>query len=229
MKSAQFVCLIAFTYATLALPQIAQQIPPLSEGIHVQLAASSNAAAFPAADDSDAWIIAVTADSQIYFGVKPVTAEQLQEEMRITPHRRVARLYVKADARAPFAAVKQVLYAAHEDMFETVVLLTQQSTNGPRQSIVPPYGLEISLALPSARATVVQLRSSGSPSPVLKVNDQELAWSRLSSALAQASAGEGTKIVVIEPDGNVSAAPIVSAVDLGRSIGAKVAISLTGM
>jgi biopolymer transport protein ExbD len=228
MKFSIYVCLIAAASVILATPRATGQTPSLRQGVSVQLAAASNAIAFPNADDEDAWIIAVTADGGLYFGVKPVTPEQLQEEMKVTPRRRAARLYIKADARAPFAAMKQALLAAHEAFFETVVLLTQTTQNVSSASFVRPHGLEVSLASPSAKVTVLQLRDSGSLGPQVKVNDQEIPWSGLQSALAQASAGESRKIVVIEAEGNLPSAQLISAIDLSRSMGAQVAISLIG-
>jgi biopolymer transport protein ExbD len=227
MKFSRFVCLIAAS-TIFAIPGLTKQIPPMRQGVSVQLALTSNAVAFPDADNGDAWIIAVTAEGRLYFGVKPVTPEQLQEEIRITPRPRDARLYIKADAHAPVAAVKQALLAAHEAFFETVVFLTQQPQNVSSATFVqPPHGLEVSLALPSAKATVLQL-GGGGLSPVVKVNDQELPWSGLKSALVQASAGENRKIVVIDAQGNLLAAQLIRAIDLSRSIGANVAISLIG-
>lgn len=229
MKYARFVCLIAATSSILAAPRASGQTPSLRQGVSVQLAATNTATAFPAADTADAWIIAITADGHLYFGVKAVTPEQLQEEMKTTPRPRDARLYIKADARAPFAAVRQALLAAHADFFETAVLLTQAPQNQPPRDLVPPYGLEVNLSLPSARPVLLQLRDSGSANPELKVNDQELPWSALRSALAHATEGQDRKIVVIEADGNVPAAQFISAIDLSLSTGASVAISLTGL
>jgi len=229
MKYSILVCLIVVTSVVLVAPRVTGQTPALREGVSVQLAEASNAVAFPAADNADAWIIAITADGGLYFGVRPVTSEQLQEQMKITPRRRDARLYIKADARAPFSAVKQALHAAHEDLFETAVLLTQPRRDDSPQAIVPPYGLEITLALPAANVTLVQLQNSGSSSPVLKVNDQELAWAGLQSALAQASLGQSRKIVVIEADGSLPAATVMRVIDVSRLIRANVVISLTDL
>ncbi len=229
MKHSTLVCVMALTLTIAASPNGNGQTPALREGVSVQLAATRNAVAFPAADDADAWIITVTADGSLYFGVKPVTPQQLQEEMRITPHRRDARLYIKADGRSPFVALKQALRAAHEDLFETVVLLTQQLQNSSPPAFVPPQGLEVGLGLPSANATVVQLEDSSSGSAFLKVNDQQIPWSQLQAAMSQSSLGQSRKIVVIEADVNLSCASVIRVVDLSRLIGANVAISLAGL
>jgi biopolymer transport protein ExbD len=229
MKNSIFVCLIALTLEITASPKALAQTPALREGVSVQLPATSNAVAFPAADDADAWIVAVTADGSLYFGVKPVTTEQLQEEMRITPHHRDARLYLKADARAPFAALKQALHAAHEDLFETAVLLTQQPQKDSSQAFLPPEGFEIHLALPSSSTTVVQLQDSGGATPRLKVNDQEFQWSVLQSALSRASRGQVGTTVVIEADGSLPSGLVIRVIDLSRLTAANIAVSLMGL
>jgi biopolymer transport protein ExbD len=229
MKNTIFVCLIAVASAVLVVARPSGQAPSMREGISVELASTINAIAFPAADEADAWIIAVTADGSLYFGVKPETPEQLQQEMKITPRRRDARLYIKADARAPFSAVKQALHAAHEDLFETAVLLTQQPRNEPSPAVLPPQGLEIHLALPSASSAVVQLEDSGSATPRLKVNDQDTPWSGLQSALSQAWGGQKRTTVVIEADGGLPSAPVIRVIDVSHSSSANVAISLMGL
>jgi biopolymer transport protein ExbD len=229
MKNSIFVCLIALTMEITASPKALAQTPALREGVSVQLPATSNAVAFPAADDADAWIVAVTADGSLYFGVKPVTPEQLQEEMRITPRHRDARLYLKADARAPFAALKQALHAAHEDLFETAVLLTQQPQKDSSQAFLAPEGFEIHLALPSSSTTVVQLQDSGGAAPRLKVNDQEFQWSVLQSALSRASRGQVGTTVVIEADGSLPSGLVIRVIDLSRLTAANIAVSLMGL
>ena len=83
----------------------------LRQGVTVQMAHTASAVPYPAADDDDAWIVVVTADGDLYFGVKPVTPDQLLEEMKATPRQRDTKLYIKADARAPFANVVRVLQA----------------------------------------------------------------------------------------------------------------------
>jgi biopolymer transport protein ExbD len=226
MKYSRFVSLSALASATIAFSMASAQSPALENGVSVQMAATTNATAFPQADNPDAWIVAVTADGSLYFGVKPVTVASLTEEMKNTPRRREARLYVKADARARFDAVKQALHSAQKDLFATAVLLTEQQPPAAEGTMVSPQGLEVGLALPSTTATVVQLRNSGQSTPALRVNDQELSWSALPAALMEASAGGRLKQVVLEADGSLPFDQIVKVIDVSRSLGAKVAVSL---
>jgi biopolymer transport protein ExbD len=229
MKYLLFVCLSTLALATIVFSPASAQSPALEKGVSVQMAATTNANAFPQADNRDAWIVAVSADGSLYFGVRPVTVASLTEEMKSTPRRREARLYVKADARAPFDAVKQALHAAQKDLFETAVLLTEPQQRAAEATIVPPQGLEVGLALPSAAATVVELHNSGGPTPALKVNDQELSWSALEAGLIEASQGGRVKQVVLEADGGLPFDAIVKVIDVSRSLGAKVAVSLAGL
>ena len=229
MKYSLSVCLSTLAFATIVFSTASAQSPALQKGVSVQMAATTNATAFPQADNQDAWIVAVTADGSLYFGVQPVTVASLTEEMKSTPRRREARLYVKADARAPFDAVKQALHAAQKDLFATAVLLTEQPPQAAEATPVAPQGLQVGLALPSTTATVVQLHNSGSPAPALKVNDQEFPWSALQAALIEASEGGRVKQVVLEADGSLPFDEIVKVIDVSRSLGAKVAVSLAGL
>ena len=232
MKYSASVCPGALAFATIVFSltsAAAAQTPALGKGVSVHMAATTNATAFPQADDEDAWIVAVTANGSLYFGVKPVTVGSLTEEMKSTPRRREARLYVKADARARFDAVKQALHAAQMDLFESAVLLTDQPPHASDVAMVPPQGLEVSLALPSRTVMVVELYNSGGPTAGLKVNDQEISWSALPAALSEASQGGRVKQVVLEADGSLPFDQIVRAIDVSRSLGAKVALSLAGL
>ena len=114
MKCLRHMSLIAGIAAGAIAPQAVAQIPPLQKGVSVQMAVTNNATPMPEADSQGAWIVAVTTPGQIYFGTQAVTAEQLSEEMKTHPRNRNAKLYIKADARAPYAGVKKTLQAAKE-------------------------------------------------------------------------------------------------------------------
>ena len=120
------VCLVAFTLA-MNVPSAPAQSPALQKGISVQIAATSNATPMPAADNEDAWIVTIAADGKLYFGADPVDAEDLTNDVKIHPHKRNAKLYIKADARAPFNSVEKVLEIGHNAYFESVVFLTNQN------------------------------------------------------------------------------------------------------
>ena len=225
MKHLLFVCLIAFALTNTAVAQA----PANTEGVNVQMAASNHAVAFPAADQPDAWVITITADGRLFFGVKPVSEASLAEEMKTTPRNRAARIYIKADARASLRAVGQALHAAHEVFFESAVLLTEPTQPAAEGPIVPPQGLEVRLGLASSPATVVEIHNSGRPIPAVKVNDREIPWQALQNALEQASQNQSEKLVVVEADPSLPFAQVLRVIDLSRAVTAQVAVSLTGL
>lgn len=122
----------------------------LQKGVSVQMAATSNAISMPEADNNDAWVITVTADGSLYFAADPMTPEALADWMKIHPRRREAKLYIKADARAPFASVKAALGPARSSNFEDVVLLTSQPGSHGPGTVAPPKGIEVLLGAPAS-------------------------------------------------------------------------------
>src|SRR5215467_7306004 len=73
MKCSPYVSLLAAIVA-IALAT-GGQTPALQKGVSVQMAVTNNAQAEPAADELDAWVIAVTADGRLFFGADQETAE----------------------------------------------------------------------------------------------------------------------------------------------------------
>lgn len=103
---------IALLLAAVVFAVPAANTQQLRKGVSVQLAETSNAAPMPEADNEDAWIVAVTADGDVFFGTDKVTPADLADTMKAHPRRRDQKLYIKADARAPFADVRKVFTAA---------------------------------------------------------------------------------------------------------------------
>ena len=204
----------------------------LQQGVTVQMAHTTSAIAYPAADNNDAWIVAVTAEGNRYFGVKLVTPDQLLEEMKATPRQRDAKLYVKADARAPFANVERALEAGREVGFEAPVLLTAQSVPTAPGSMVPPNGLEV-LVGPTPPAgtvtTVVELLSSGQQRPSLKVNGDEISWSALERTLTLHFQKGDEKVVLLKADGRLPFEQVVQVIDRCRATGAKIVVGTSGL
>ncbi len=204
----------------------------LSQGISVQMAPTTHAVAYLAADNADAWIIALTAEGQLYFGVKPVTPDQLAEEMKATPRHRDQNLYIKADARVPFANVGRVLQAGREVWFEAPVLLTAQPAPSASGTMVPPNGLEVLVgpSLPAGTvATVVQLLSSGQPRPSLRVNGDEISWSALETTLRRHFQKGDEKVILLKADEHLPFEQVVQAIDTCRATGAKVIVDTSGL
>jgi len=136
----------------------------LQQGVSVQLAVISNADPMPDADNNDAWIVAVTADGGVFFGTDKVTPTDLADKMKARPRRRDQTLYIKADARAPFADLVRIFAAAHALALDTPVLLTSQKQPVATGTVVPPAGLEVTVGPHSHSAPIVVQVNAGQPS-----------------------------------------------------------------
>ena len=228
MKSLVFACVMGIAATGVSSCALAQSAP-MTKGVSVNLAETTAAVAFPGADQRDAWIVTITADNRLFLGTKQVTPDSLPQEMKAIPRNSSTKLYLKADARAPFQAVKQALSAAHSVQLETAVLLTAQPQAG-QQSPAAPMGLEVRLGAPSAPATLVHVRRSPRSTPLLKINNQDLPWTQLPmlEPVLQKEK-EKQKLVVVDGDGTLPFDPIVHVIDYSHSLGAEVALSLAPM
>jgi len=208
------------------------QSPPMQKGVSVQMAVTNHAAAMPEADNENAWIVAVVRDGSLFFGTEKLTADGLAEAMKSRPRNRDQKLYIKADARAPFASVEKVLEAAHTAFFDEPVLLTSQpGSNGAGNmvpapgNIVPPKGLEVQVgATASAEAIVVQVSKSEQSSPRLTINGTEVSDDGFAGTLQQMLSSRSEKSVVLKADGRLAFAQVVRAIDACRSQGVKVVV-----
>lgn len=225
MKYTVFVCLIASTLIIASAAQV--RTPPMRQGVSVQMARTSNATSMPQADNEDAWVVAVAADGQMFFDVKPVTPDGLIEVMRQTPRHRDQDLFIKADARSDFGNVRLALKAATADWFGSAVLLTNQNESESLGKLVAPKGLPVILA-PSPTAVAVQLRDSGQKNPKILVNDREIALSDLQNVLNQALQGQNNRTIQLHADDNLPFAQVAQVIDACSSVKAKVVIPTDG-
>jgi biopolymer transport protein ExbD len=120
----------------------------LQKGISVELAPTSSAVPVPDADHQDSLIVTVTDRGRLYFGIEPVKPEALAATLEARPSHRTEILYIKADARAPYASVVKVLDAAHTAGVAGVTLLTSQPKMAAAGTAVPPEGIEMEMARP---------------------------------------------------------------------------------
>lgn len=230
MKCLLVVCVIAGTISAATLPQALSQTPPLQKGVRVQMADTNNATPMPEADQQDAWILAVTAPGQIYLGTQAVSAEQLVDELKSKPRNRGAKVYIKADARSPYAKVKSALQAAKELMFDDAVLLTKQPEAPALGTMIPPKGLEVSFSAPASEDTVsLTVSSSGTNAPELKVNGSPVSVGHLQTSLNQALNNHSKKVVMVKADAQLSFAQVVHVIDAVRSVGAQVVLPTAEM
>jgi biopolymer transport protein TolR len=225
------VSLIALTLTAGTSTKMVAQSPAMQKGVSVELASTSNAAPIPDADNADAWIVTVTDNGTVYLGIDPVTPAALADEMKIRPRSHQQKLYIKADARAPFANVQRVLEVARDTFFEAAVLLTSQPEASALGTVTSPQGLEVWVgALPSgSQSIMVQALNAGQQSPTLKINREPVSSEALRSTLMQAFRNRSDKIILVNADAQLSFAQVVRVIDICRSTGAKVVLVTSTM
>ena len=196
----------------------------LQKGVSVELAVTRNAIAMPEADNEGALIIAVTHSGSVYFGIDPITPAALAKKLGLS-NRAEEKLYIKADARTPYANVAKVLDAVRTAGVTAPNLLTAQHETPEPGKPVPPKGLEVLVGppLPSgAESTVVQMLNSGKRWPLVKINNEDIPWTNLESRLRQLHQNHSLKHVVLNADGLLPYGDVVHVIDVCLSKVAKV-------
>ena len=106
--------------------------PMLQHGQSVDLAKVNSPTAMPDADKEDALIVAVMRDGRIYFGNDQIQADQLTNKIKDRLASRVdKRVYVKADARAKYGSVVDVVDNVRAAGVDDLGLLTDQKKSTP--------------------------------------------------------------------------------------------------
>ncbi|MGC1452777.1 MAG: biopolymer transporter ExbD [Candidatus Sulfotelmatobacter sp.] len=230
--SKHFGLSVALVLATVLFPRPSSS-QQLQQGVSVQLAVTSNAVPMPEADNQDAWIVAISADGSLHFGTVPVSPADLEVAMKGLPRRRDQRLYIKADARTPFANVERVLQLARLVSFEAPVLLTSQPGLLQPGGQAPPKGLEVLVgqSAPEAGPTppgpdsiLVQVLPAKQFSVKLRINNQDIQPGVLQSTLDQMLQSRSNKEVLVKADEKLPFGQVVQAIDACRGAGSKVVL-----
>ena len=210
-----------------AVPLFAQATAPhtLEKTFSVQMAVTSSAAPMPEADNLGAWVVAVSGDNKLYVGPDPVTPEELANLMKSISHKRDAKLYIKADARARFSLVRDVMDLGHQAAFVASVFLTSQREYVPPGTVAPPKGLPIA-PLPASEegSIVIGIFTASRPGTVTKVNNQIVPSGVLQIVLTDLLQRRTDKMVILKANGPLPFSEVVRVVDLCKSLGAQVAM-----
>lgn len=127
-------------------------VPVLREGISVDLPITTNAAAVPGADKEDAAVVTLTRNGNLYLGTTEVSSADLIENVNRALSASAGKtVYIKADARVPYANVVGVLDRLRAAGIEDVTLLTTQREPGETSNRVTPKGFEMRVVGKSAR------------------------------------------------------------------------------
>lgn len=220
MKSLRYVCLLAFALLAACSAQ------ELQRGVSVKMAVANGAQPMPAADEPEAWVVSVGANGTPYFGADSMTYQALTQHLLSHPGKGRQKLYIKADARAKFVSVEEVLRAAHAAEFDEPVLLTTKSPAAPDVGRVMPEGLEVHLGQHGSgeKTVMVELRRQGQGLDV-RIDDRSATWEQFANEINRAvSAGKTAVAVRVESD--VEFAQLVQILDGCRATGAQTFVPL---
>jgi len=141
-------CVVSLMMVAISGAAFAQQPGgslPLQRGVSVQMPVTRNAVAVPSADGQDALVVALTVDGIAYLRGDRLATPALADRVRsILSTRNEKTLYIKADARVPYARLIEVIDAVQKSGVEGLTLLTaQQDAADQPNRLVPPKGLEM--------------------------------------------------------------------------------------
>jgi len=112
--------------------------PMLQKGVSVDMAKVNNPTPMDDADKEDALLVSVTRDGQVYFGSDQITVDALttkvKDRLANKPDKRV---FVKADMRAHFGNVVQVVDGVRAAGVDDLGLLTDQRKTTPNAPPAP--------------------------------------------------------------------------------------------
>jgi|SRR5690348_6976585 biopolymer transport protein TolR len=104
--------------------------PMLQKGVSVDLAKVNNPSQMPDADKEDALLVAVMRDGKIFFGNDQVSPDALTEKIKDRLANRVdKRVFIRADARAKYGTVVEVVDNVRSAGVDDLGLLTEQRKN----------------------------------------------------------------------------------------------------
>src|SRR5260370_16203817 len=200
----------------------------MPEGISVELPVTRNDVATPDADQEGGCVVSGSGDGSMYFGIGAISPSALAEKVRDGLSNRTERkLYIKADARTPYANVVKVLAAMRTAGVEAPNLLTAQRDSSGPGTLIPLKGLEVLIGptLPAgSEAIVVQVLNSEHQRPALKIKNKPVQRATLQSRLRQLLQNRSENVVHIQADATLPFAAVVDVIDVCHSTGLKVVL-----
>jgi biopolymer transport protein TolR len=109
--------------------------PMLQKGVSVDLAKVNNPAQMPDADKEDALLVAIMRDGKVFLGNDQIPPDQLTNKIKDRIANLVdKRVYIRADARAKFGSVVDVVDNVRAAGVDQLGLLTEQRKATPGQT-----------------------------------------------------------------------------------------------
>jgi biopolymer transport protein ExbD/biopolymer transport protein TolR len=108
--------------------------PMLQKGTIVEMAKTNNPVQMPDADKEDALLVAVNRDGKVFFDSQIVSPEELTQKVKERVSTRTdKKVFVRADARAHYKWVVDVVDDVRSAGVDELGLLTEQKQNPKQQ------------------------------------------------------------------------------------------------
>jgi biopolymer transport protein ExbD/biopolymer transport protein TolR len=115
--------------------------PMLQKGQSVDMAKVNNPTPMPDADKDDALLVVVMRDGQIFFGTDRIKIDELTNRVKDRLANKVdKRIFIRADLRAKYGYVVDVVDNVRAAGVDDVGLLTEQKHAGPANTPPPSPG-----------------------------------------------------------------------------------------
>jgi len=112
--------------------------PMLQHGVSVDMAQVNNPEQMPDADKEDALLVSVMRNGDVFFGTDKISVDNLTTKVKDRlANKADKRVYVKADARAHFGNVVQVVDSVRAAGVDDLGLLTDQRKGTPSAPSAP--------------------------------------------------------------------------------------------
>ena len=101
--------------------------PMLQKGVSVDMAMVNNPTTMPDADKEDALLVAINREGKVFFGTDPIAVDQLTDKVKDRLSAKTdKRVFIKADRRAKFGWVVEVVDNVRAAGVDQLGLLTEQ-------------------------------------------------------------------------------------------------------
>jgi len=116
--------------------------PMLTKGISVDMAKTKNPSPMQAADKEDAVLVAISRDGRTYLGTTQMPADQMPQKVKdLLTNRLDKTCYIRADARARYEKVAEVVDNLRAAGVDQVGLLTEQVQQKEQKPAAPAGGM----------------------------------------------------------------------------------------
>jgi biopolymer transport protein ExbD len=203
--------------------------------VAVDLAKVENAVTMRAAGQEDAIVVAVVRDGAVFLGSDKVDPAQLGSRIRDKLANKTDKtIYLRADARAQYRDVENVIDAMRSAGAEEVGLVTQRKEDAQPEDhlwfgnpLLKSVGLEVFIPSPPEtpargssspdRTIVVHVIYHPNAAPAYKINAADVAHAELQSKLTEIYANRAERVMFVKGDDNLRFSDIADVIDIGRA------------